>query len=369
MPIKKNNLFGQKRSFRPFISSNLLRIIAIILLMTGQISAMLLIYNKVFPDKVMNDDKLRAGKKLITIAMPLYLTSIITNIVRYPERIKKFVLSYFAAAVLFAVAEIIFFVPFVKELLKYVLAIEGEMSAETDELVRFILRYALSYFANLNVYLDLFIASLMAFFLLYNPKTCNRKRIVLFRLCVIFPVLYLIASFVLSGLFRRGCFVINVEEGAFLLHRNYLCFIFFIGVIVYQKFRNKLYYRFNDGVPFDEYKRSARGLFCYNAILILFLSALCAADYLLGLISGAADFGVGKSYVLLWGLPVLLMFNAERRVHNKTANAVSCVLYVFFGTVLIGGYAAILDKIAELVQDCVPLAKDIMELISRLFGS
>ncbi len=356
-----DSLMEEKRILHPFITSNMLRIIAIILLMLGQTATMLLLYNKVTFTELIPNEKLQIYKTLTIVAMPLFLTSIITNITREPEKIKKFLLTYFVMAALFAVAEILLFyfafVPFVEDLIKYALEIQGETTEEAHELSTFVLRYAMGYFANINVFLDLFLASLIAFFLLYTPKNATRKRLILFRSCVILPTLYIVASFILRGLFKLGYFAINIEQSAFLVHRNYLCFIYFAGVVVYQKYRGRLYSKHNKYMPFEEYKKSTGGLTCYNATLVSFLLALCLVDYLLGLIPGAKAFEIGKSYVLIYGLPVLFLFDSERRGRRMLTNLFSTLLYLLFGVVLFAGYATIIDTCIKYIGFVVTLIK------------
>lgn len=357
-----NESSKRKFVFRPFISSNSLRIIAIILLMTGQIATMFLVYNKVNFIGEESEEKLLFLKNLTTVAMPLFLTGVITNILRHPQKIKKTMLFYFVLSVVFVVGEILFFyfvfVPFVEELVKYMLETEGETSAEAHEIVTFLLRYTMSNFSNLNVFLDLFVTSAIAFFVLYTPKNAAGKKLVLFRCGVALPLLYIVASFVLSGLFRKGYFSMNIEATAFLTHKNYLCFTYFIGIIIYQKYRSKIYERFNKEEPFEEYKRSAKGLYLYNAMSVLFLAALCGIDFLLGLlVPGAKSFYIGKSYVSIFALPLLMFFNSERKVHNVTANVISGVLYALFGFVLFVGYTVILDRCMEYAQAIITIIK------------
>ncbi len=358
------SLMEEKRVLRPFISSNLMRIIAIVLLMIGQISAMLLLYNKVTFTEDVPNEKLRLYKNLIVVAMPLLLTSVITNIVREPEKIKKFVLFYLIMAAVFAVAEIIFFytvfVPFVEEIVKYALEVQGETTAEAHQISRFLLTYTMSYFTNMNVFLDLFLASLIAFFVLYTPKNASKKKIVCFRLGVIFPILYILASFVIRGLFKSGYFVMNVEQSAFLVHRNYLCFMYFAGIVIYQKYRKALYEKYNSFMTFEEYKNSSAGLCCYNAGLVLFLMTLCLVDFILGLIPGASAFGIGESAVLMYGLPVIFLFNAESTAHKLATNIVSMCLYVVLGIILLAGYAVILDQCLQYIEVVVSFIKAIL---------
>ncbi len=358
------SLIEEKRILRPFISSNLMRIIAIVLLMLGQTAAMLLLYGKVTFSQDMPVEELQQYKNLIVIAMPLLLTSIITNIVREPSKIKKYVLFYLVMAAVFAVAEIVFFyttfVPFVEDIVKYALDVQGETTAEAHQISQFLLTYAMSNFTNMNVFLDLFLASLFAFFVLYTPKNASRKKTVCFRLGMIFPILYVLASFVVRGLFKRGYFLMNVEQSAFLVHRNYLCFAYFAGVVVYQKYRKTLYEKYNDYMSFDDYKRSTGGLCCYNAMLILFLMALCIVDYLFGLIPHASAFGVGKSYVLILSLPLIFLFNSERTAHKIATNVVSLCLYTGFGVIIFAGYAVILDQCLQYIGTVVSLIKAIL---------
>ncbi len=218
----------------------------------------------------------------------------------------------------------------------------------------------MSNFTNMNVFLDLFLASLFAFFVLYTPKNASKKKLVCFRLGMIFPILYVLASFVIRGLFKMGYFPMNVEQSAFLVHRNYLCFVYFAGVVVYQKYRKALYEKYNDYMSFDEYKRSTGGLCCYNAMLILFLMILCLVDYLFGLIPNANAFGVGKSYVLMFSLLLIFLFNSERTEHKLATNVVSLFLYIGFGVVIFVGYAVILDQCLQYIEMVVSLIKLIL---------
>ncbi len=177
---------------------------------------------------------------------------------------------------------------------------------------------------------------------------------------VIFPILYILESFVIRGLFKSGYFVMNVEQSAFLVHRNYLCFMYFAGVVIYQKYRKAFYEKYNSFMTFEEYKNSSAGLCCYNAGLVLFLMTLCLADFILGLIPGASAFGIGESTVLMYGLPVLFLFNAESTAHKLATNIVSMCLYVVLGIILLAGYAVILDQCLQYIEVVVSFIKAIL---------
>lgn len=333
----------KKRTLRPFLSTNSVILIAVILMCIGQVITMVGICLKLSSPSAKDEFALIwKFRSILNVAIPLYLVSLITDLLRDKSKIVKYLIMYLALAIIFYVAEILIFYtviqPFANGVASYYLSQYPEGLEAVTAIIDITLAYALSYFSNMNVFLDLFIVSLFAFFVFYTPK--SKKLLITFRCLSVIPILYFLASFIVFGLFKNGYFVLTIEQASFLLHRNYLSFIFFFLVIAYQKYRERLYLKFrkNKELSFGEYKKSTKGLYLYNILLIGTLSVLILIDFLLGFIPNSSSFGIGSSYVLLFSLPVLIFFNSERKVHVKTSYVLKFSLYAILGVILVAGY-------------------------------
>lgn len=338
----------KKLVIRPFLSTNALILIAVALTCVGQIATMLAVCAKISsPGQTEAFSFFYQFRDLITIALPLYLVALITDILRDKTKIRKALLMNLGLAILFYVIEIWVFYgvvkPFINGLINYYLERYPTGSEMISSIFSIVSTYAISFFSNMNVFLDLFVVTLFAFFLFYEPKAENKKLKILFKFLSLIPVLYFLTNFILLGLYKMGYFLLTIEQASFLLHRNYLCFIFFFGVIIYQKHRENIYYKFrkNDEISFEDYKKSKLGLYQYNFLIIIALLFLVLVDYLFSFIPNSSAFGIGNSYILLFSLPLLLFFNSERRVHVKTSFLIKFALYAFLGVVLVIGYISI----------------------------
>lgn len=336
----------QKHILRPFLSTNSVILIAVFLMCVGQIITMLGICIRLSSPSAKDEFALIwKFRDILNVAIPLYLVSLIADLLRDKTKITKHLIMYLALAIIFYVAEILIFYtviqPFANGIASYYINQNPEGLEAVTSIINITSVYALSYFSNMNVFLDLFVVTLFAFFIFSTPK--SKKLLIAFRCLSIIPILYFLASFIIYGLFKNGYFVLTIEQASFLLHRNYLSFIFFFLVIIYQKYRERLYMKFRkkEEISFDEYKKSAKGLYLYNMLLIGTLSFLVLVDFLLGLIPDSSSFGIGHSYVLLFSLPILVFFNSERKVHIKTSYALKFSLYAILGVILVAGYIAV----------------------------
>ena len=323
--------------YRPFISANLLRIIAVIFLGISQIAAISLLYFKMIGGLTEEGtNKLTFLKSFVNISTPLLLVTILANITRNKEKLKKYCIIYFVLAIGFYLSEIFIFrviiVPFLEETFLYMLNVEGEMPAEAHTFILKIVSYISSVFANLNTFLDIFLCSLFAFFALYEPNIKSKKGLILFRLGTLIPVLYFIVSNILTSLHNYGILNYGIEIGALVVHRNYACFAFFFIVVLYLKYREK---RINEKdlrfLKYEKYATTNKGLLLFNLTIITLILILSLIDFLLSFIPNASYLNIGTAYNMYLCTPFLLFFNSQRKKHNKlTASIVITYMSIIF---------------------------------------
>ncbi len=341
---------------RPFISANLLRFIAIILLGIAEIASLMLIYTKMTGELTEDLEKgLKFFKSLVNLSTPFILVTILANITRNTDKLKKYCIIYFVLATLFYLFEILIFrlfiVPFLEETFLYMLNVEGEMPAEAHKFILQIVSYISAVFANLNTFLDVFICSLFAFFTLYTPNFKTKKRLTIFRLMAIIPVLYFLASCVLNGLNKLGIVSFGIEVGALLVHRSYVCFLFFFIVVLLLKYREKKI-NANDKIVmrYEQYEYTNKGLFAFNIIIIAIILILSLLDFLLSFIPNSSYFNIGSSYFIVLSTPILLFFNRQRKKHNKTTTVLVSVYMAFIGFLALGFFVLITSEAMKYVE-------------------
>lgn len=90
-----------------------------------------------------------------------------------------------------------------------------------------------------NIFIDLFMVALFSFFMDYKPRTIfTGKKLIYFRLFAILPVLYIIASYVISIFVRTGSINIPVSLLALLATKHPVMIFVFFAAILFLKHRD-----------------------------------------------------------------------------------------------------------------------------------
>ena len=183
---------------------------------------------------------------------------------------------------------------------------------------------------NYNVFLDLFICTLFFFFTNYTPKKLNGKKLKLFRACAIFPLIYLISSIIVFGLFQSGVITVNVPVLAALVCRSPVVYIVFFALSVYLYIHRERFLKYGgDQQDYEKYKRSNRSSFQFSAFCSIVLAVVSLVDFLLSFIPGAVAWGFGKSYFLCLAIPFMMLTSYTRTYQNKSADIIFPVVFVF----------------------------------------
>ena len=274
------------------------------------------------------------------LPLPLFLIANFAVILQKKNQYKKLIITYGGILLAIYVGVIVVYYHYVISLIAKFSEIgfwdarqkvQGMIAGSERELI-------------VNVFVDLFNCVLIMFFIDYTPKKYFQgKKIILFRLLVILPILYEIMSAVFSGLLEISS---NIEGFEFTLPLELLpligkkpigMIVGFVLICIYLKLRYKRYLK-KGGTPegyalFEETNRNSFKvsrnmslIFLVVAIVDLILFGIIAIiSYSLAedvpevansYIEMFSAFTIGKSVCLLLVIPLLLLFS-YKKVHAK----------------------------------------------------
>jgi len=187
--IFKHHLHNEENDikYRGPLSYRHLRIIAWVCMMFMALSTVFSVFAK-----INHSDSLSVTSSVFQtigqLALPLFLIANFSFIMRHRNNLKKLIVFYGLVALgMMAVAYLFVF--------RYCFSILTHYNWDNFEFVEDLLSGVLNMYMNkfifLNVFIDLFLCSLCFAFLTYKPKKYFQgKKIIIFRLFVIFPIIY-----------------------------------------------------------------------------------------------------------------------------------------------------------------------------------
>lgn len=271
------------------------------------------------------------------LSIPLLLLASFSVILGSDSGYKKqLILMGGAAAAVIALFELFFF--------RYIVGTFGHVLGSNEEalsLVNGIINEkSSSHFLAFNLFVDVVLCILFTYFLNYQPsKGLQGKKLVLFRLCALIPVIYEAVSFTLKVMAVNEQLVIPTALFPFLTSKPPMMFLVFVALAFYIKNRERRFCK--TGRTHQEYQaflKTNRNSWNFSVFTAKILVLAGAADFIfllvVMLIMGAprieamdapgavdvltdcaykaADMGFGKSIVLAPFAPVLLLFSYTR---------------------------------------------------------
>ena len=293
--------------YRGPLSYRYLRLIAWVVLALGQ----LVVFNNVTKGPFFQWDFLgRGGETFISIisslSAPLFIVASF-GVAVSKQKTYKYQLMFYGAV--FAAMGIILNVFYYR----YLMGIFGGKEG-ADALAR-----SMNFIYRANVFTDLFMFVLFDFFINFNPKKHFKdKKIIIFRLFAIIPVLYIIGCFAIKVCFNMfDTFAANVPFAIFpfMASKSPLVFIIFASLSLLIKNQEKFYIN-KVGITKDEYKAYLKTNRNSLAVSIT-LSILVALGAIIEVALVAIGFGsnsISLSDGYLWinnafGVIVALMFD------------------------------------------------------------
>lgn len=318
----KNRLFKEEDiKYQGPLSYRALRIIAWVAFAIGQFALLATLGAGLIDRDFMNETVRNLFSSFSNIATPLFIIASFGLILSGRRKFDRIILLYGLAYLGIGAGFCLFY-------LRYVDGLFLELGATTSSLE--VIWDLIDDKANINVFADLFAFVLLHFFINYTPKRFFQgKKLIIFRLFVIFPILFVLGCYVLKILAGYKVIKLPIYAIAFLTTKNPLIFFMFVTMSLWIKNRERFYIRL--GATREEYQKfllTKRNSLSFSlhlsmtifiTVLVDFFGAFILGIILNSLKQGAAEwdmatdlFGLGQSFVLLFTIPFILLYSYTR---------------------------------------------------------
>lgn len=329
--------------FRGPFSYRHLRIFAWIFLAMAQIATMLSVAGKI-------DGEWYEGIRWLAsvlsffgnLTLPLFLLAAFSIILNAKDGYKSIIIMYAAGFVGVILAYIFVYHHYILGLLTKIIKDRGEVRSSAQVLLQII---SGSGFIAINIFADLLLCTLFTFFINYHPtKYFQGKKIIIFRLFALLPIIYELVSIVLKILAVSGKITLSFYLYPFLTTKPPAMFLMFLALAVFIKIRERIYRK--RGKTLAEYKKflktNANSLHfsvyaCIIAIITVIIDVIVLvivtsvlfneagggdAVELLEAFSSALKLGFGESVVLIFAIPFIMLFSYTKTYKDKMVDRV-----------------------------------------------
>lgn len=234
-------------------------------------------------------------------------------------------------------------------------------------------------FVAYNIFIDLLLCTLSAFFINYNPKKLFKgKRIAIFRSFIIFPIIYEIVSIILKVLSSLKIIELSVFIFPLLTTKAPAMFLVFISMALFMKYRERFFIR--KGLTHQDYLRFQKtnvnslhfsiflsaciaiaALIDFIVFFILTFSMmlgeippdLTQAEYFERVALMVGSWGFGKCVYAIFLIPIIMFFDYQKTYKNNLIDiiipfaGVALVAFVFIE----GGYDVLRLRLAEIINE------------------
>ena len=278
------------------------------------------------------------------IMMPLFLMATFATILNGSKTFKSMLILYGGISIVVYLLFILAHEHYLAEFAAFVL--ETDRASAIAVVDALLVSNTQSGYLAFNIFIDLFLCTLLAFGLIYRPKKYFQgNKIVWFRLLALVPILYEIASFTLKLLSAFGTIRISPYLFPLLTTKPPITFLVFIGLSIFVKNRELMFLR--RGKTREEYsmflKTNTNSLhFSISASIFMIVAALL--DLILYFVIGlsltvigeddtivrdgmviAQNMGFGRSVSLLLVVPFIMLFSYTR-VHKPSSSNVDIII-------------------------------------------
>lgn len=196
-------------------------------------------------------------------------------------------------------------------------------------------------YLSYNLFIDLFLCTLLMFFLNYHPKRLFTGRLLgVFRAFAVLPIAYEIASILLKVLAVEGKVALPLIVFPFLTVKPPMTFLVFVVLALFIKNRERIFRK--NGKTHEDYQaflQTNRNSFQFSRFTAIILAAAGILDIVamfvvsailsrhaaeeaelsMGVfLSHVTALGLGESVLLLLLSPLMLLFSYTRTHKNKT---------------------------------------------------
>ena len=250
-PTKKKRRRKRKRideyslendiKYRGPLSYRGLRILAWAFLIIAQVGTLLALGAKFDAGLASKVGTLPSYLKMASnIMMPLFLIATFATILNGSRTFRSMLMFYGGASILFYLLFIFFHEHFAASIVAFIM--ETDRATAVSMIDMLLSTIITTGYLSFNVFIDFFLCTLLTFFLIHRPKKVFvGKKLIIFRLFVIIPIAYEIASFVLKYLGTIGSITVSPYLYALLTTKPPMTFVVFLVVSLFIKARERVY--------------------------------------------------------------------------------------------------------------------------------
>ena len=271
----------------------------------------------------------------VSAMMPLFLLANYSLILREQYKFKKNLLTFGALTLVFAG---VFYFIVEHYVITLLVTMAGLTRAEALAIIGQLGELFPGGYITLNIFLDLFLCTLFAYFVNYQPKRFFQgEKIYIFRAFAALPLLYEVASIAIKGLHGFGVLTISPYLYPWLTCKPPVTFLVFVLIILFLKKRERIFVL--GGRSLEEYEHFlgtntnswhvslvifwlmlGGGLIdgVLNILLVLIISISQYVPDQVEVIGAAlTKMGIGGGVVLFFVAPIALLFSYTREPKKK----------------------------------------------------
>ncbi len=322
------------------------------------------------------------------LMMPLFLIATFSTILNGSKKYSSLLIMYGTASVGFYLVFIIFHNRYAAGTISALTGVTHEESLLIVD--AFLSNFLANGYLAFNIFIDLFLCTLFVFFILYKPKTkaFSGKKIIIFRLFALIPILYEIASFLLKMYSTYDKIALSPYIYPLLTTKPPLTFVAFIFLTLFIKVRERIFIKrgktHEEFIEFTKTKANSWQFSKYAAILFVVVGMLDAVLWVIGVLSVAGhslgdvniaevdeetfivalfdgltavtNWKVGDSVILILVAPFVLLFSYSKTYKKSPIDLMITVGFVIFMIIMFieGGYQMIMkfgDKLLNSLEN------------------
>lgn len=225
-------------------------------------------------------------------------------------------------------------------------------------------------FANLNIFIDLFLCSALYFFVVYKPQNINKTyELVLFRMCALLPICYIVGTFILKGIYLSNAEMnLSIYLTALFPSKGIIVYFIFGAMLVFCKYREKIFNFFNnDVITYNEYKNTSKYKINYSIIISLIFILFSLVDYLLGFIPNGNAFGFGDALSIMLAIPFILLHDFSLTPKYKHIDMIIGPIYGVSFVIIFCLYLTLFIDITNLFSTSLSTSIDSVENMIKYY--
>ena len=237
-----------------------------------------------------------------------------------------------------------------------------------------------------NLFIDLFLCSLIFFFMNYTPKKLKRSnKIIWFRCLVILPILYEVASILIKYFVATGSMELPYFVFLLLTSKPPLMFLAFLVLVMILKIEEVRTKKSKEDPEFiKEHRKTNAHTLRFSIIIAIVFLVAALLDFIIVLvvsgvtatnfadvfdgnsdeavnygISVATKMGFGNAFVLIFVAPIALLFN-YRKTHKNTkldtfipVVGIALALFVYLEgmfQIMVHNIPILIQRLAEIIS-------------------